>query len=307
VSNRLLFRRGIPVESENELRTMSHLKEVLSSIGIAERAAAIYIYLLKKRTPQTANDITKFMKKNKALVYRNLKHLQADGFIVSTMGFPTRFTAIPLRDVLDHAAKSKRREAQLLTKEKRILCNVIESLEVADTPLKQEEFAILRGENIAVLKGRELAKQTKSEFLIIGDKPALHTIQVIEEFPLMIKAVKKRKARFRFITNLDNDGLNVIKELVGKLDMDSEYVEIRHLVLDPGFFPGFALSDENAMIFKFDAYNWIDSNSASRTDSLLWTNNKALIRSEKLLYNKLWDESIDIRKRIAELENGVKH
>jgi sugar-specific transcriptional regulator TrmB len=292
--------------SENELRAMPHLKEVLGNVGMTERAAAIYIFLLKKSAPQTANDITKFMRKNKALVYRNLRHLQANGFVLSAMGFPARFTAVPLGVVLDHAAKSKRREAQLLTKEKRALCNIIESLEVADTSTTREEFAILRGSNIAVLKGRELARQTESEFLVIGDQPASHANDVTEELPVIANAVKRRKARFRFITNLDNVGLNVISGLIGKLDLDNRYIEIRHLDLEPGFFPGFALSDESAMIFKFDTHNEIDSKNAPRTDSLLWTNNKALIRSSKLLFDKLWDESMDIRKRIAELENGAE-
>ena len=50
----------------------------------------------------------------------------------------------------------------------------------------------------------------------------------------------------------------------------------------------------------------MDSKMHTWMDKLLWTNNKAIIQLAKLLFNKLWDESIDIQERITELENMKK-
>ena len=292
------------VYSENELGLMSLLKETLRNTGITERAAAIYIFLLTKGKPQTARDIKKFMGRNKALVYRSLKQLQAKGIVVSTMTFPARFTAKPLGVILDHAAEAKKREAQLLTKQKKLLCNVIKALKVADSSITGDEFAILRSEHIAVVKGKELAKQTKSDYLVMGDQVASYA--VAEDLRVVATTVKRKKARFRFITNLNHADLNVTKRLIGKIDINSEYIKVRHLDLSSVLFPSFALSDESAIIFKFDTWEEINSKDAQGVDKLLWTNNKALIRLAKLLFNELWDKSIDIRKRIAELENGAE-
>ena len=58
----------------------------------------------------------------------------------------------------------------------------------------REEFAILRGSNIAVLKGRELARQTESEFLVIGDQPASHANEVTEELPVIANSRQEKKS-----------------------------------------------------------------------------------------------------------------
>ncbi len=135
---------------ENSLRV---LKEVLRNIGITGKAATIYIFLLNKGTPQHAKDITRLMRTNKALVYRSLKYLQANGFILSTMTFPASFAAIPLGVILDNASKTKKREARMLEKDKKLMSTVIKSLKIADTPVVDDEYAILRNQHIAHLKG----------------------------------------------------------------------------------------------------------------------------------------------------------
>ncbi len=284
------------------------LKEVLKNIGITGKAATIYIFLLKKAVPQYAKDITKLMRSNKALVYRSLKQLQANGFITATMTFPASFAAIPLGVILDNAAKTKKREAQLLEKDKKLLNSVIKSLKIEDTPMVDDEYAILRNQHVAHLKGLELVKQTSNECLIISDRLTRREYDIPEGMRTAVAAaVKKNKARFRLIANIDYSTLNLAKDMVAKLDLlgVGDYIKMRHLELAPASFPGFTLSDESKIILQFDTWKGMDSKSALGMDRLLWTNNKAIIRLAKLLFNKLWDESIDIRERIAELE-GVK-
>ncbi len=152
-----------------------------------------------------------------------------------------------------------------------------------------------------------MVKQTTNECLIISDRLTRREYDIPEGMRTAVAAtVRKKKAQFRLLTNVDYSTLGLAKEMVAKLGMLGEYIKIRHLNLSPALFPGFTLSDESTIILQFDTWKGIDSKSALGMDKLLLTNNKAIIRLARLLFNKLWDESIDIRERIAELESMKK-
>jgi sugar-specific transcriptional regulator TrmB len=298
---------GNPVHLEKEIGNILLLEEALRRIGLTRSAAAIYIFLLKKGKPQNAREIIRTTRTNKALVYRILKDLQANGYIVSTMTYPSSFTAIPLDEVLDQTAKSKKREAQLIVKDKKLLHDAIKSFEVADTSEADDIFTILRNRQIAIMKGKELMKQTTNECLVMNNQVTSNVYDIAEGLQTSVaSAIKRKKIQLRLLTYVDYAFLDGIMKIVGKLGTDNKHVKIRHLDLSPAVFPGFALFDESAIIFQFDTWKEKDPKKGLEIDKLLWTNNKPIIQMAKLLFNRLWDESIDIQDRIAKLESEQK-
>jgi sugar-specific transcriptional regulator TrmB len=278
------------------------LKAALADVGIVAQDAEIYTLLLKKG-PQRAKYITKFTGTNKALVYRSLKCLQAKGVVTSRLGFPASFEATPLNVILDQAAECRRREAQAIIRNKKLLYDALRLLEVAETPTVEDKFAILKNVHIAAMKGIELAKRTINEYLLMNDLLLSHLNDYFKDLVSVATTTVRHKAQFRLITHVDCMHLDEAKKIVARLDMNSRYIEIRHLELSPLLFPRFALSDENALILNFDSWQE-QSEQKLKPEKLIWTTNKTLIRLMRLLFNEEWNKSIDMRKRIAELENN---
>ncbi len=290
--------------SESGDDNLSLVRETLRRLGITGREATIYLFLLKKG-PHSANSLTKLMRLNKAIVYRILKHLRANGFVLSTMAFPATFSAVPLSVVLDNAAKSRRREAQFLLKDKKLLCDAVKSFEIGDASIVDDEIAILRNRHFALMKGEQLVRQTTNESLVISDGLIKLDYDMVGGLQKdIVPPVKKNQAHFRFIASIDYATLDSAKEMVRKIDLYKEYIKVRHLDLAPALFPRFQICDEKAIMIQFDAWKGLEPNSALGVDRYLWTTNKTIIRLQKMLFDRLWNESIDIRDRIAQLESG---
>ncbi len=262
-----------------------------------EGASEIYTFLLKKG-PKMAIDITKFIGGNKALVYRRLKFLLSKGFIKSTLDFPARFEAVPLDSIINQFTESKKRELQNIKRSKEKLQDILKNLDTEAEPVK-DEFSIMKGSYSGIIKCLAIAKQTKTEYILMNDQLSPFQHDFIKDMLSIASQTLRKKAHFRFITNVDNGNLKDAKEIVKKLNLDSPYIGIRHLALHPDVFPRFALGDERAVVFYFDT---LDSKSILDPERLFWTTNVAFIRSMKLLFNELWRKSIDIRERISELE-----
>lgn len=273
------------------------LKGVLFDLGMIEGASEIYIFLLKKG-PKLAADITHFIGVNKALIYRRLKFLLSNGFIKSTLGYPARFEAAPLDSIINQFAEIKERELQSIKRNRRKLQVILKTIEVETEPAK-DEFSIMKSSHLGIIKCLEIAKQTKTEFLIMNDQLTSIQHDFVKEVQLITSRTSRKKARFRFITNVDHRNLSEAKEITEKLNLDEPYIEIRHLAVHPDAFPRFALGDEREIVFYFDT---LDSKRILDPGKLFWTNNLAFIRSMKLLFNEMWCRSTDIRKRIAEIE-----
>lgn len=273
------------------------LEKTLTDLGMIEGASEIYTYLLKKG-PKMAKDVTKFVGGNKALVYRRLKFLMSKGFIKSTLDFPARFEAVPLGSIIDQFAESKKRELCYIKKSKERLQDILENLET-EVESEKDEFSIMKSSFLGVTKCLAIAKQTKTEYLFMNDQLSHFQYELVKDIQLIASNVLRNKAHFRFITNVTNRNLNEAKQILKKINLDSPYAEIRHLALNQFDFPRFALGDERTVVFYFDELN---SKTILDQEKLFWTTNVAFIRSMRLLFNELWQKSVDIRERIAELE-----
>ncbi len=284
------------------------LKEMLGKIGIKGNAATIYIFLLRKGVPQYGKDIMKLIKSNKSIVYRSLKYLQANGLIRSTMTYPAKFAAVPLGMIIDNTTKTKKREIQLLEKDKKLLNSVMKSWKIRDTPIVSDEYAILKNQHVGFLKGLEMAIQTQKECLVISDQLARREYDVPGGFRRreVTSALRRKKAQFKFITRIDYSMLNVAKDIAADLEEFRGCIKVRHLDLPPARFPSFIISDEKAITLQFSSLKEMDSENELNMNQLLWTNNQSIIQLAIMLFNRLWDEAVDIRERITELENTKK-
>ena len=75
--------------------------------------------------------------------------------------------------------------------------SVIKSLKICDTPLVDDEYAILKNQNVGYLKGLEMVKQTKSECLIMSDQLIRREYGIPEGLRTVVASVVGKKAQFR--------------------------------------------------------------------------------------------------------------
>jgi sugar-specific transcriptional regulator TrmB len=282
----------------NEERQL--LESTLIKLGLTAKEATIYIFLLKKAA-HSASSIAKIIKLNKIIVYRILKHLRDTGFIISNMSYPASFSAVPLNVVLDNIAKVKRREADFLIKEKKILCDALKSFDIEDTSVIDDEIAILRNRQFAVTKGVQLTKKCRIETLIMTNKLSKLDYDIVKgPKKELIPLVKRYKAQFRILTRIDHSDLTTAKEMVARIEPYKEYIKVKHSEIALDQFLQFVICDDKGIILQFDITRGLDPKNV--VEKYMWTNNKTIIRSYKMLYDKLWAESIDLRDMITKLK-----
>ena len=159
-----------------------------------EGASEIYTFLLKKG-PKMAIDITKFIGGNKALVYRRLKFLLSKGFIKSTLDFPARFEAVPLDSIIDQFTESKKRELYNIKKSREKLHDILKNLNTEAEPIK-DEFSIIKGSYLGIIKCLAIAKQTKTEYLIINDQLSPFHHDFVKDMLLIASQTLRKKSQF---------------------------------------------------------------------------------------------------------------
>ena len=96
------------------------VEKTLRDFGLNEREVEVYV-LLGKRGVLKAGDISKKLKIHRGEVYRTLKTLQKKGVVEATLENPTRFTAVPLKKVIESFVESKREEVALIEEKKKDL------------------------------------------------------------------------------------------------------------------------------------------------------------------------------------------
>ena len=104
---------------ENDKLRRAEIIKSLMKVGLTETEAYVYLQLAKEG-PQKATDIGKALKMYKQRLYRSLRKMQSKG-VITTSGYPARFSAVPFEQVLDLAIKSNIEEAERMMQNKEAL------------------------------------------------------------------------------------------------------------------------------------------------------------------------------------------
>ncbi len=89
---------------------------VLIELGFNTSQAKIYLAILKKGEP-TARTVAKTAKMDRAETYRVIAQLCEMGFVKKELTYPSKFIAIPIKDLLEILIKNKKRQIDQIERE----------------------------------------------------------------------------------------------------------------------------------------------------------------------------------------------
>jgi PAS domain S-box-containing protein len=282
---------------EGKLLSQKSITETLRGLGLTEKDSEVYIFITKKGLLR-AYDILGTLKITKAQLYRSLKTLQSKGMVESTFEYPARFSAISFERVLDMFVKAKKEEALRIEENKGFVLSQWKSLALEETPMLFDKFMVIGGKNFLYSKIGQMVKEAKKQILISASDSSI----VQAEKAGIMEIIVELGVPFKILTNVTSQNMPVIEKAIAQINNPANKFSGRHINIAERFFPRFVIRDEDELIIIVTSGEGKTSNHKSETG--LWTNNRALVDSFRTFFSQLWQDAIDIEKRINEITTG---
>jgi sugar-specific transcriptional regulator TrmB len=277
------------------------IRKALRDFGLTKKEADIYIFLAKRGVLK-GGEISKQTKTQKALIYRILKSLQAKGFVESTLESPARFTAIPFENVIDLNIQAKQEEAARIAAQKRDLLNYWQNIKRAGPEPPLEKFTIIEGNQRIYLKLSQMIGETRKQLSTVMTVQGLGNAYQFGLFDVGFVHPLKSQITFRFLTELTSRNINTMKKLL-QLITDAKFnFEGRTPELGLNLFPQMTIRDREEAIFFITTR--ANAPTARQDEVCLWTNCKSLVGAFSAVFEDLWRNSTDVKKKIGEIETG---
>ena len=275
--------------------------KTLTNLGLTQLEAKVYLYL-SKRGPQKAGDTAKALKLAKQQLYPTLKRLRRKGIATSTLEHPARFSALAFDKVLDLFVKAKMDEVQLVQRNKDELISDWQNISIGEKSDVTPRFAVIEGRNYVYSRIQQMIEETKNQLSIIATVSGLARVDQFGVFDAALSHPLKSTIRFRFLTELSEHNVSLMKKLLER--------KPNTIVNFEGKTPDLGLKLANRMIIKDEdeALFFInitkDVRGAEQEDLCLWTNSKTLVQAFTSVFENLWQNSTGIERKIIEIETG---
>ncbi len=275
------------------------VKNLLREIGVTDKETEVYIFLSKYGALKGL-ELTKRIKKHKGQVYNILKSLQSKGLVQPTLEFPARFTAVPLETAIDLNIKAKREAAALIENKKTDILNYWRTIKQAEEPTLIEKFAVMEGNRQIYPKIAQMIKETKNQLSVISSLQGLLWAYQHDVFDSVLERTMESHFECRVITEFSADNAKVLEKLLESLPVGLNF-RGRSPNLGQRLTPRMIIRDNEEILFFTSSEK---ENAPPENESCLWTNCKALVQSFAAVFANLWENSIDIDKKIRDIETS---
>jgi sugar-specific transcriptional regulator TrmB len=277
------------------------IRKTLRNFGLTEKEAEVYIFLAKRGVLK-GGEISKQTKTQKAPIYRALKSLQAKGLVESTLEFPARFTAVPFENVIDLNIQAKQEEAAQIAVQKRELLNYWQNIKKTDPEIPLEKFTVIEGSRKIYFKLSQMMRETRNQLSTITTVQGLVRADQFGLFDVGSGHLPKSKIKFRFLAEFSNQNASTIKKLLETTKDAQISFEGRTPELGLNLFPQMTIRDQEEAIFFITPR--ADTRATRQDDVCLSTNCKSLVEAFLAVFEDLWRNSTDMKKKIVEIETG---
>lgn len=274
--------------------------KTLESLGLSEVDSQTYIFLGKKG-PQRAKDMARSLRLPKQTLYRAIKNLQSKGIITATLEHPARFSAVSFEKVIDLFVKAKTEEVRRIEEDKPNLLSDWQSISIGETGDNSPKFTVIEGRSYIYPRLKQMIEETKDQLLIVSTVSGLIRADQFGLLDAAFSHASKNNIKFRVLTELSAENLKAIKLLVDKKPKGSSF---------EGRTPELGTRLISRMLIRDDAEAAIfvgqdeDRTAKEADDVCLWTNSNGIVNSFKTVFEELWHNSTDIRKKISDTETG---
>jgi sugar-specific transcriptional regulator TrmB len=279
--------------------SQEHVLNMLVNLGFDREDARVYTYLAKSGI-QKVSEICKAIRLTKQQVYPSLKRLQSKGIVSATMEHPARFSALPLEKVLDLFIKAKIEETRSLQQSKAEILSNWQNLKLEDRA--SAKFTVIAGRSYIYSKIQQMIQETKNQVLAITTVPALAQADQRDIFDHNFNHPLKFKIRFRFLAELSEQNVHILKALLKETANAKLIFEGRNPDLGLTLFPQMLVRDEEEALFFTKPRT--ETSIVEKDDTCLWTDCKTLVKAFTAVFEEAWHNSTDIQERITEIETG---
>ena len=264
----------------NFLEELEVVEENLVQMGLPRNEAKVYLYLAKTGEKK-ARDIAEALSLYRTETYRLLRNLERRGLILSVLGKPLKFVAVPLEKTIDILIEKKRMEIKEFEQKKKDIINFWYSIPKADAEIEEKEvFQILQGDKQIILKANSILDRAKREICMSvseADLKSLYYLGFLDKLRISsrngvkVSLIAENTSRnFFFIREARLE--NIDFRTVPKFTFFSNNYDHYNSVL-----PFFLISDRKELLFLFRRKKCLN-NRRNIESVALWTNCKELIR-----------------------------
>jgi sugar-specific transcriptional regulator TrmB len=255
---------------------------------------------LAKKGMKKAIEIRKATKLTKQQLYPSLKRLQSKGIVSSTIEHPARFSVMPFETVLDLFIKAKIEETRTLQQSKAEILSNWQNLKIEDG--KSEKFTVIEGRSYIYSKIQHMIQETRNQIITITTIPTLAQANQRDIFDTRYNNPLKSKIQFRFLAELAEENIHIIKALLKETSRSMLDFEGRNPDLGLTLYPQMLVRDEEEALFFTNPRT--EKSIIEKDDVCLWTNCKTLVKAFIAVFDDLWRSSTDIQEKIIEIETG---
>lgn len=278
------------------------ITKFLQVLGLSKREIQVYMFLAKSGV-QSTSFVAKRLKMERVQAYRTFKKLQEKGFIEATLERPTRFTIVPFETLLDAFINSKKSEVAMLNEQKESLMSTWNAISAPESSIPVAKFSVITGKKKIHAKMENMIEESAKEVLILTTSLGLIQEDIAGIFDAIINPAQKRHVKFQIITEVTEDNLKIMERISKNFSAAKGDIKCRHLTLNSAFFPRFLIKDEEEAILYAPVGE--KTSVLNLEDEGLWINDKMFISIIKAFFGRMWQNAVEISRRIEELKSGI--
>ena len=258
--------------------SIDKLQDELSKFGLTSNQSKVYIFLGKYGS-KTAPEVCKALKLPRTETYHLLTILQNKGIVSATFQHPIKFSATPLNKAIWSLVSAEKERVNTLEKQENSIVELWNTIPEfnAITEEKEEKFQMLQGINQIHSKIKEMVKNTKAEFLVLGSEKDFlkfyhsNFFESLNDSKVDLKLLASSSEKAMYI--FDDIDRNKVKKMSDNVRADLCFIT----------------KDDEELVFFIK-----NASKDSQQMTAVWTDSTSMIYSMKTLFASIWSKSKNI-------------
>lgn len=250
----------------------------LGAFGLTENDAKVYLFLARIG-PSSAGVVARRLGTNRMNIYRTLTTLQEKGLVESTVGRPSKFSALPVAQFMNGNIEVYKTKISSLERSKEEVASYLENLWKAEPSVEEPKFRIVQGRKHVNDQIAKMVDETKTEICLIQTRKSLFRL-IYSGIDDKLKRLHRKGVKVMILTEIDEASAEAVRSLL-------DFAQIRHI--QSSSITRMILVDETE---AFTSFVRDDSTSLSSEKELaMWVRAPDYVKSMKLSFNALWNDS----------------
>ena len=258
--------------------SIDKLQDELSKFGLTSNQSKVYIFLGKYGS-KTAPEVCKALKLPRTETYHLLSTLQNKGIVSATFQHPIKFSATPLNKAIWSLVSAEKERVNTLEKQEDSIVELWNTIPEFNAIIeeKEEKFQMLQGSNQIHSKIKEMIRNTKSEFLVLGSEKDFlkfyhsNFFESLDDSKVDLKLLTSSSEKAMYI--FDDIDRSKVKKMPESVRADLCFIT----------------KDDEELVFFIK-----NANKDAQQMTAIWTDSTSMIYSMKTLFASIWSKSKNI-------------